>query len=181
MPNFTKISFYNDESGSPVIAWLGRRDFLLARAAPGFSVWASHSDFLLERDALFIGYGAAGVTARRQHVSFAAFERWTRLTGSPADVDGLDEFAAHWRYRAENPDAGVIGRFGIPGDPERNIIAAAGVQCVRIRPEIYVRWRDDYVRVGLLPPPDLDVYAAHVVDCCLPGSADARWPAVSSK
>ncbi len=152
----------------PVLASLGRRDFAFAVAhAPGFALWSCFDEFQQERDALFLGYGVSGVTARVQRVPFEAFERWARLTGAPMDLNGLDEFAAHWRWRVGHPLAPVAGRFGAPGDPERNAVAAAGIQTIWIRPEIYVRWRDEYVRSGLFAPPDVDVYAAHVVDCSI--------------
>ena len=164
----------------PVIAWLCRRDFERARAAPGFSDWRNHREFFEERDALYLGYGFAGVTARLQRVPFDAFERWTRLTGTALEIDGLDEFAAHWSWRATHVDAPVIGRFGAPGDPERNAIAVAGAQCVCVRREVYVRWRDEFARSALLPAPNLDVYAAHVVDCCIPCRPRARRATVNS-
>jgi hypothetical protein len=181
LPSSSAEADYTRESiEPPVLAWLTRREFARARRAPGFSIWGNHREFAAERDALYVGYGAAGLTARRQRVTFEAFEQWSRLTGAPVDIDGLDEFAAHWRWRVERPHAAVIGRFGEPGDPERNLIDAAGAQCLRIRPELYLRWRDDYQSATLLPAPTLDEYAAHVVECCLPSSARARRPSVSS-
>lgn len=181
LPASENLGFRYQPAQAPVLAWLDRRDFARARrAAPGFSLWGDHSEFVAERDALFLGYGDAGLTARRQRVPFEAFCRWVRLTGAPLDIDGLDEFAAHWRWRAEHPGAAVVGRFGAPGDPERNAVNAGDAQCLLIRPEIYVRWRDDYERTRLLSGPDLDDYAAHVVDCCLPSPRRARRPAVNS-
>lgn len=165
-----------------MLASLARRDFAHAQArAPGFALWRDFDEFLQERDALFLGYGVSGVTARVQRVPFDAFERWARLTGAPVDLNGLDEFAAHWRWRCGHPLAPVTGRFGAPGDPERNAVAAAGLQLICIRPEIYVRWRDEYVRSGLFAPPDIDVYAAHVVDCSIVSARrPARRPAFNS-
>lgn len=180
MPLTAETEFPEQPYEPPVLALLGARDFSRARLMPGFALWSNHREFTAERDALFVGYGAAGVTARRQRVPFEAFERWARLTGAPFDIDALDEFAAHWRWRADRPDAGVIGRFGAPGDPERNIIGTAGVQCLRIRPEVYVGWRDDFAKSRLLQPPNLDDYAAHVVECCLSSPRRARRPAVNS-
>jgi hypothetical protein len=164
-----------------VLGWLRRGDFDCARrGALGFSQFGGYRDFIAERDALLLGYASAGVTAYFQRVPIAAFESWVRLTGAPFDIDGLDEFAAHWRWRAQHPGAAVMGRFGVPGHPERNPIDAAGVQCLRIRPEIFVRWRDDYSRTQLLAAPSLDVYAAHVVEFCLSSQRRARGPEVSS-
>ena len=128
---------------------------------------------------MHVSYGAAGLNVARQRVPFEAFERWARLTGAPVDLDGIDEFAAHWRWRSTRPAAPTIGRFGGPGDPERHAIDAGRAQCVIVRPEIYVSWRDAICRSGLLAPPSLDVYAAHVVDCCLSRSRASR-PAVKS-
>ena len=179
MPTIAEADFPQHPYEPPVLALLGARDFSRAKLKPGFSLWSNHRDFTAERDALFIGYGAAGVSVRRQRVSFEAFERWSRLTGAPLDIGGLDEFAAHWRWRADHPEAATIGRLGSPGDPERNAVAAAGAQCLLIRPEVYVRWRDDYGKSRLLPPPSVDDYATHVVDCCLPSGRRPRRPAVS--
>ena len=151
-----------------MLASLAKRDFAYAQMRrPEFAQWFDFDEFLQERDALFLGYSFSGVTARVQRVPFEAFEHWVRLTGAPMDLNGLDEFAAHWRWRDKHDLAPVIGRFGAPGDPERNAVAAAGIQTVWIRPEIYVRWRDEYVRSALFAPPDVDVYAAHVVDCAI--------------
>ena len=166
----------------PVLARLNPRDFARARTlAPAFRAWANYEEFLNERDALFLGYGAAGVTATLQMLALPAFERWSRLTGAPLDLDGLDEFAAHWRWRARHPDALVYGMFGVPRFPERHEVEAAGVQVVRVRPEFFVRWRDDYARTALLETPDLDAYATHVVEDCLPCASRSRRPAVNSK
>ena len=162
------------------IALLSRRDFERARHLPAFSNWRGYADYLTERDALHVSYGAAGVTAARQRVPLDAFEQWTRLTGAPFSIDGLDEFAAHWRWRLAHPKAATLGRFGGPGDPERYAIDAGGAQCVVVRPEVFVRWRDEFTRSGLLPAPDLDVYAAHIVDCCLSRRRSSR-PTVSSE
>ena len=147
---------------------------------PGFSHWSTHREFIEERDALYIGYGAAGVTAHSSTFHSRRFERWARLTGAPVDVDGLDEFAAHWRWRSQHREAPVCGRFGIPGDPEHNAVQVDGVQCVRIRPEVYVRWRDDYAKSKLFAPPDLDAYATQVVECCIFAGRRMRRPEVNS-
>lgn len=165
----------------PVLGWLDRRDFRLAqRSLPCFSAWKEHHEFASERDALFLGYGVSGVTAHLQRVSFRAFERWLRLTGAPPNIDGLDEFAAHCRWRALHPEARTVGLFGVPDSPERNAVASAGAQCIRIRPEVFVRWRDEFAESGLFAAPALDVYAAHVVELCLIPDLRARRPEVSS-
>ena len=181
LPIATDVSYVHEILETPVLAWLIRRDF--ARASlkmPGFALWSSYREFTDERDSLYLGYGYAGVAARRQRVSFEAFERWVRLTGAPGDIDGLDEFAAHCRWRADHPHALVVGRFWAPGDPERSIAGAGGIQSLPILPEVYLRWRDDYARGAPFPPPNVDGYAAHVAECCLPSGRCSRWPAVSS-
>lgn len=141
-------------------------------------MWADYREFVAERDLLHIGYETAGVSAEIEHVSFPAFERWSRLTGAPLNIDGLDEFAAHCRWRRSHPNASVMGRLGVADNPERHAVAAANVQCIRIRPEVYVRWRDDFANAGLFAAPDLDAYAAYVVEAALP--PDWRFPMVNS-
>jgi hypothetical protein len=171
----------NFAAGSPVLAWLNRSDFERARLRwPGFALWRNHEEFLAERDALHVGYLSSGVTAEIQRVPLDAFERWTRLTGAPADLDGLDEFAAHWRWRARHPGTPVVGKFGFADDPERSPPAVAGVQRLLVLPELFVRWRDDLARPKLFPAPGLDVYATHVAECCLPCGRRARRSAATS-
>ncbi len=162
-----------------VAACLRRRDFERARSHPGLSAFSSHRDFMWEREALLLSYAFAGVRAHPQLVPFQAFERWARLTGTPVNLDGLDEFAGHWRWRTKNRDAPVVGRLGEPGDPERNPVSSGGAQCVCIRPEVFVRWRDDFAKSGLFDPPSLDVYAAHVLDFCVSSFNSWRRPDVS--
>lgn len=175
LPVLAEIEHSAPYPAEQVLGLLSRRDFAWARQrAPGFAQWDNHRDFVAERDALYVGYGACGVGARYQRVPFGAFESFTRLTGAPVDVHGLDEFAAHWRFRAQRPNAQVSGRFGFPGDPERNVVGAADVQCVTIRPEVYVRWRDDFAKVKLLQAPGVDLYAAYVVELCLLPEARSR-------
>lgn len=180
----TELSEYLRPGGPlarPVLASLNRGDYEAARRrSKYFARWADYDEFLAERDALHVGYGCAGVEAKIQRVRFEAFERWSLLTGAPFTIDALDEFAAHWRWRARRPKAPVQGRLGVPDDPERNEIAAAGVQRVLILPELYVRWRDDLSRSRLIAAPDLDAYAAHVVECCLPSKTRSRRSAVEA-
>jgi hypothetical protein len=164
-----------------VLGMLSQRDFRLARERyAAFSRFGDYGDFATERDALFLGYGAAGVAAPFQHVPLDAFERWSRLTGARADIDSLDEFAKHWRWRALNPFAPVVAGAGAPGDPERDVASPFGAQLVPIRSKVFLQWRQDFVRSGLLSAPSLDVYATHIVECCLPCARRARRPAVSS-
>jgi hypothetical protein len=161
------------------IAEISARDFSQARLLPGFAGWDNFHDFCLERDFLRASYAMAGVAAPRQSVSFAAFEGWSRLTGAPLDVDGLDEFAAHWRYRARNPLSPARGLFGAPGQPERQPVEIDGAQVVLVRRDIYARWERDFAARAPFPAPDLDVYATRVVACCLPASARARRSAAN--
>jgi hypothetical protein len=166
---------------APALAWLGPRDFARARAwAPALWRWESYDDFVAERDGLFIGLGAGGVHARFRRVDFGEFEKWMRLTGAPATLDALDEFAAHCAFRADFPDAPVIGRIGVPGDPGRSAASAAGEQCVRVQALVFRRWRDEFARLALFAASDLDSYATHVVECCMSAPRRMRRPAVSS-
>lgn len=156
------------------IAALSSGDFSKAQKFPGFSHWADFDDFELERDSLTLGYECAGILAPRQRVPFVAFEGWSRLTGTPLDIDGLDEFAAHWRFRAGHPIARTRGRFGVPGRPEQHAVQIEGVQDVVIRRPVYELWRAGFAAGAPFPPPDIDAYAAQVVSCCLVASARAR-------
>ncbi len=180
MPASSFPGLLDDLADAPVLAWLGRRDFERARrTAPIFAIWRDHGEFTAERDALHIGYATAGVTAQVQPISFRAFERWSRLTGALCDIDGLDEFAAHWRWRANNPDCPVRGFFGAQG--EFRGVAVKGAQCVRVERHVFARWRDNCARAMPFPPLDLDAYATLVVQCCLPSANRVPWPAVSSE
>jgi hypothetical protein len=166
---------------APVLAWLGPRDVARARSwGAAFSFWDTYGDFVAERDGLFVGFGAAGVRARFRRVAFGAFAKWMRLTGAPATVNALDEFAAHCAFRADFPDAPVIGRLGVPGHPDHNAVSLAGAQCVRVRAAVYGQWRDEFARIGLFAPPDLDTYATYVAECCMAARRRMRRPAVSS-
>jgi hypothetical protein len=166
--------------GSPVLAWLNRHEFGRARRVLGVSLWSNYDEFIQERDGLFVGYGAAGVSASFQPVPFAAFERWTRLTGARPELGELDEFAAHWRWRESHPYARVRGRFCAFVAPERDPASAASAQCVRIHPDLYARWRDDYAKATTFEAPGLDAYAALVVECCIGPDPFKAWPEVNS-
>jgi hypothetical protein len=175
-------SRYSDRHNDPlVLGWLDQRNFEEAWSrAPFFAMWSDYSEFVAERDLLHVGYQTAGVSAQTEHVSFQAFERWSRLTGAPLNIDGLDEFAAHSRWRRLHPNGSVIGRFGAGDNPERHSVGAANTQFIRIRPEVYLRWRDDFSEVGLFPAPDLDAYAAYVVEAALLPDSRSRFPMVNS-
>ena len=162
------------------VADLNVRDFLRARNLAGFARWAHFEDFQLEREALALSYEAAGVAAPRQRVPLAAFERWRRLTGAPLDADGLDEFAAHWRFRATRPDAPARGRFGAPGDPERNPVEADGAQIILVREDAFNRWRPELSIRATSPDAALDAYATQVVACCLSSGARASRSTMSA-
>ena len=164
------------ESSPPVVAWLNARDFARARRLPGFARWRNWREFRDERDALFVSLGFAGVKACRQMAPFEAFERWVRLTGASADLAGLDEFAAHWRWRRAHPQATVVGRFREDG--ATGVATAQGIQCVPIRAESYAIWRAEIVRLALFAAPNLDDYATHAIACCM--AARERSPVSSS-
>ena len=160
------------------IAEVSPSDFFRAQQFSGFSGWADFHEFCDERDCLALGYETAGVPAPRQLVPFAAFERWSRLTGAPLDLDGLDEFAAHWRYRARRRSARTRGQFGAPGQPERHAVEVESAQVVVVRQDVYIRWRDEFAASAPFPAPDLDAYATQVVGCCLVTRARARRAAL---
>ena len=160
--------------GFLTIAEVTACDFFQARQFSGFSGWSDFDDFCDERDCLALGYETAGVTAPRQLVPFAAFKRWSRLTGAPLDLDGLDEFAAHWRYRVHRRSARTRGRFGVPGQPESHAVEIESAQVVVVREDVYTRWRDEFTASAPFPAPDLDAYATQVVGCCLVSRARTR-------
>lgn len=162
------------------VAQISSRDFLAARRFCGFFGWADFDDFCMEREFLALAYESAGASAPRQSVPFAAFLGWTRLTGAPLNVDGLDEFAAHWRYRADHPAARTRGAFGAPGQPERHAVERDGAQVVVVREEVFAQWRSEFAARAPFPAPDLDAYATQVVACCLASSSRARRSAVKS-
>lgn len=159
---------------SLTIAELSEQDFYHAQKFPGFSGWANFDEFQLEREFLALGYHSAGVNAPRQLAPFAAFHGWSRLTGAPVDLDGLDEFAGHWRFRARHPLARTRGKFGVPGRPESHAVALTGVQIVVVREEVYARWRQDFAARAPFPAPDLDLYARQIVACCLSSAPRMR-------
>lgn len=170
-----RFSTPSDPAGLPylTIADFSEGDFFKAQEFSGFSQWANFDDFQMERDLLALGYESAGVLAPRQLVPFAAFQGWSRLTGAPLDLDGLDEFAAHWRFRAGRPEAPTRGRFGAPGKPELNAVEIAGAHTVVVREAVYRKWRCEFEARTPFPPPDLDAYAAQVAACCLLSRAPA--------
>ena len=98
------------------------------------------------------------------------------LTGASADLAGLDEFAAHWRWRRAHPQATVVGRFREDG--ATGVATAQGIQCVPIRAESYAIWRAEIVRLALFAAPNLDDYATHAIACCM--AARERSPVSSS-
>jgi len=166
---------------STAIGWMSRRDFRDAcRKSQVFARYAGYREFLDERDGVFLGYAAAGASPQWRRVPFKCFERWSRLTGAAVDIDGLDIFAEHWRWRTANPGAPTAGRFGAPSAAEPCSPAAAGVQILAIRREIFESWCDDFASSGLLPVPTLDDYAAHVAERCLPCPKLSLRPAVNS-
>jgi len=150
----------------PVIGELTARDYARARKCGGFSIWTNWREFREERDAQYFGLSLAGVTAIRQIVPLEAFERWTRLTGASCDVPGLDEFAAHWRWRSAHTSAPIVGCFRSVAEEVREI-AVQGAQRVPIRAELFRRWSDDFVRLDLFPAQKLDDYATHAISCCM--------------
>jgi len=168
-----ELRVFDPTGETPVFAWLEALDVARARRwSPAFSKWESYDDFVAERDALFLGYGFAGVTARFYRIAFRNFEQWSRLTGATAELEALDAFAAHCAFRADHPDAPTIGRFAAPERSEDDAVAVAGAQCIRVRPDIYTRWRNGLTATGPLAAPDLDAYATHVIACCV--SPDGR-------
>jgi hypothetical protein len=153
----------------PVLAWLSRADFARARLrAPEFSGCREYSAFVTERDVLQLTLGTTGVTALIQDVSFAAFENWTQLTGAAVDIDRLDEFAAHWRWRIENPNALARGWLGDPNAGGFDPVEVSGSQWIVFQPAAYLGWREQVTGLPTFDPASLDLYATHVVDCCLP-------------
>lgn len=162
------------------LALLSRRDFREAsQVSRSFSRWETYQDFLDERDALSLGYASAGVATEWQAVSWDAFVRWSRLTGAPLDIDGLDEFAAHVRWRQTDGDAPARGR--IVGEGARTLQSlASGARPIPIRLAVFEAWQAAFARLALLPVPTLDDYAAQIAECCLAGSSAAPRPAVNS-
>jgi hypothetical protein len=170
-----------DAAAEPtVLGWLDRADFCRARReCRGFARWRNYREFVIERDSVFLGFGMAGVVAQRQRVPFDSFLSWSRLTGAATDLDGLDVFAAHWRWRAGHSLNAVVGHLGDPGDPDDDVASTAGAQIVRILPDVFRRQQLEFEKLSLLPAPALNVYATLVVECCLPCVKRARRPSVS--
>jgi hypothetical protein len=163
---------------APVLALLGKGDFASARAcgASFAALWSNHREFMQERDALFVGYGEAGVTARFQAVRFPAFERWMRLTGAATEIAALDEFAAHCRYRRDHPRAPIAGEIVDFGSPLERDLQAAGVQIVPVRSDLFAEWRRAFAQLGLFETaPALSDYAALVIEACIESSGRRRF------
>lgn len=166
MTTFARKNTDRNYCEPPVIAWLTKSDFARARKYRGFSIWADWREFRDERDALFLGYSWAGLTAVRQQVPFISFRRWTRLTGASFDIRGLDEFASHWRWRLAHPDASIIGRFRVT-DEQASDVGVHGAQCVPVCADLFRLLSDAFIRLDQFLAPNLDDYAAHSLSCCL--------------
>ncbi len=151
------------------IAWLSKSDFARARLrSNGFSLCRQYADFVMERDARQLTLGMAGVAVPVQEVALWAFESWTRLTGAGFDLTSLDAFAAHWRWRMGRPSAAARGWLGDPDAGERGAVEVADVQWIVFRPEPFLRWCEQATGSIAFAAASLDVYATHVVECCLP-------------
>jgi hypothetical protein len=165
----------------PMLAWLSRADFARARLrVPEFSGCREYSAFVTERDVLQLTLGSAGVNALIQDVPFAAFETWAQLTGAALDIDRLDDFASHWRWRTENKNALARGWLGDPNAGGRDPVEISGLQWIVFQPEPYLLWREEVTGLRTFDPASLDVYATHVVDFCLPSERKASRSAAHS-
>jgi hypothetical protein len=66
--------------------------------------WPSYDDFVMERDGYFIGLSWAGENVVQVEVPLRLFTRWVELTGSPRDLQSLDDFAMRRWLRAKYPN-----------------------------------------------------------------------------
>ena len=170
-----------DDSDFTVIGWLSRGDFATARLrAPDFAGTRDYAQFSTERDAQRLSLATAGVPTQAQDVPFAPFARWSELTGAALDLNGLDEFAAHWRWREARPFAPVRGWIGAPGLGEGGPVAVGGVQWIVFRAEAFLDWRRASTGSPTFEPAGLDRYATQVVESCLPSAPRAARSAASS-
>ena len=174
MRPYQDVGLAHDSSYELALAVLSKGDFACAQATPGFSHWESYNEFRTERSALYLAYAAAGIRVQPQRVSFAAFMAWARLTGAPIEIRGLDEFAAHWRWRVRHPDSAIFGTLGVSCNPALNTVAHGGAQCVRVHLEVFLRWQNEWPTSKLFGRPDIDSYAARVVEYCFP-SPGCDW------
>jgi hypothetical protein len=69
--------------------------------------WPSYDDFVMERDGSFMGLSWAGENVVQVEVPLHLFMRWVDLTGSPCNLESLDDFAMRRWLRAKYPEWSV--------------------------------------------------------------------------
>ena len=156
--------------GSPrVIATLSQRDFYeLQLRAPEFTRWRDYKDFRIERDSDFLCGCSAGLPVRQQRVPLRLFRAWSRLTGAPITLAGLDDFALRWRMRRTHPEIVLVGALIEDGVPAVALVSGGGL-VVPIARRSFEAWARALSSLpGVTTGATFDHYVDLAAEACLP-------------
>jgi len=88
-----------------VIATVSEREFhVFSLYVSELQGWPSYDDFTMERDGYLLGLSWAGENVVQVEVPLSSFTRWVELTGSPRNLESLDDFAMRRWLRSQYPE-----------------------------------------------------------------------------
>jgi hypothetical protein len=91
-----------------VIATVSEREFhVFSLYVAELQGWPSYHDFTMERDGYLLGLSWAGENVVQVEVPLGSFARWVELTGSPRNLESLDDFAMRRWLRSQYPERSV--------------------------------------------------------------------------